>query len=55
MYEMTPQAIGFPESPLVKLLPLFPRPRSSGPEVITMARPTTPLGPPEREIRGSTI
>lgn len=51
---MTPQARGFPESPVVKLSPVPPRPRSSGFAVTTIARPTIPRGPPDKDISGST-
>lgn len=51
---MTPQAIGFPESPAIKLSAEPPRPRLSSSAVITTALPITPLGPPLNDIIGST-
>lgn len=55
IYEITPQARGFPEFPSTMLSAFSALPKSSSLEVIAMALPTIPFGPPESEIKLSIM
>lgn len=52
---MIPQARGFPALPSTRLLAFPPFPKSSSCSVTTKALPTIPLGPPDKDIKGSIV